>query len=104
MIVSLYNIFLVLGPLCKPLLVMELPNKRLLLLLLLATLKEQFVILEILEIFYLYMKFKPVIYQALLFKWLTVDHDVSQLNKLSEPNDPPPIFCFSDMSWLYGKS
>ena len=30
---SLYNIYLVLGPLCKPLLVMELPNKRLLLLL-----------------------------------------------------------------------
>ena len=34
LIVSLYNIYLVLGPLCKPLLVMELPNKRLLLLLL----------------------------------------------------------------------
>ena len=29
--ISLYNIYLVLGPLCKPLLVMELPNKRLLL-------------------------------------------------------------------------
>jgi len=33
LIVSLYSIYLVLGPLCKPLLVMELPNKRLLLLL-----------------------------------------------------------------------
>lgn len=32
LIVSLYNIYLVLGPLCKPLLVMELPNNRLLLL------------------------------------------------------------------------
>ena len=30
--VGKYNIYLVLGPLCKPLLVMELPNKRLLLL------------------------------------------------------------------------
>ena len=35
LVVSLYNIYLVLGPPCKPLLVMELPNKRLLLLLLL---------------------------------------------------------------------
>ena len=30
---DVYSIYLVLGPLCKPLLVMELPNKRLLLLL-----------------------------------------------------------------------